>query len=94
MTNNNKLENCIYFFSIIFKKPGKTINNNGNATMKPPITAIASGWCICAPVPMPSARGESATMEPKAVIKLGRKRAETANLSELFPPVFSSDKYC
>jgi len=35
---------------------------------------MASGWCICAPAPMPNAKGVSAIIAAKAVINLGRNR--------------------
>ena len=60
------------------KKVGKTKRSKGIATIKPPITAMASGCCIWAPTPIPSARGESASMAPMAVINLGRIRKEIA----------------
>ena len=76
----------------IFNRLGNMINSNGNATMKPPMNAMANGWCICAPGPMPNARGKSAAMAPEAFIKFGRNQAETATTSALLPPTFTSDK--
>ena len=60
------------------------------ATINPPITAMASGCCIWAPMPMPSARGESARIAPIAVIKFGRIRKEIAYRIErsIFPDFF------
>ncbi len=54
---------------------GKTISNNGNANANPPITAIAKGWCSCAPAPIPKARGIKAITAAKAVINFGLSRA-------------------
>ena len=55
---------------------GSTINKRGNATIKPPITAMARGWCNWAPVPIPNANGSRAIIAPKAVISFGRRRVE------------------
>jgi len=55
---------------------GSTINKSGRPAMNPPITAIANGWCSCAPVPIPNAKGIKAIIAPSAVINLGRKRVE------------------
>ena len=59
-------------------KVGKTNNSSGMATINPPITAIARGWCIFTPVPIPRASGKSAIMAPMAVIKFGRILKEMA----------------
>jgi len=64
------------FLSINRSMDGSTIKSNGNAIMKPPITAIASGWCNCAPVPIPRANGISAMIAPRAVISFGRSLVE------------------
>ncbi len=57
-------------------KLGSTINSKGNAARNPPITAMANGWCSCAPAPIPNASGANAIMAPKAVISLGRSLVE------------------
>lgn len=71
----------IFFSDFLYnnrKKVGKTNNSKGMATINPPITAMASGCCIWAPMPRPSANGESARIAPMAVIKFGRIRKEIA----------------
>lgn len=55
---------------------GSTINSNGKAIMNPPTTAIAKGWCIWAPVPIPNASGIKATIALIAVINFGRNLAD------------------
>ena len=62
-----------FFLYIILINVGNTTSNKGKAIINPPITAIANGWCSCAPVPIPSAIGMSAMMAPSAVIKFGPK---------------------
>lgn len=62
--------------SIILSKVGRIINNIGRARINPPITAIANGWCIWAPVPIPIAKGNKATIALSAVISFGRKRTD------------------
>ena len=54
---------------------GRTTSNSGNANTNPPITAMANGWCSCAPAPIPNANGVNAIIAANAVINLGRKRA-------------------
>lgn len=70
--------NRINYFSILRKMVGNTINKSGNAIINPPIIAMANGWCICAPVPMPKAKGRRAIIAPNAVISVGRSLFDTA----------------
>jgi hypothetical protein len=84
-----------FFLITSFNKPGKTISSRGSAMTNPPITAMARGWCICAPVQIPNARGTSAAMAPVAVINLGRRRVEMANPRASFTlELFNSKKNC
>ena len=46
--------------------------------IRPPMTAIASGCCICAPGPKPAASGTSPRIVHKLVIKIGRNRVRPA----------------
>lgn len=79
---NTKFFNLANFFPYFLynnrKKDGKTKRSNGMATIKPPITAMASGCCICAPMPNPRASGVRASIAPMAVINLGRMRRDIA----------------
>lgn len=63
---------------IKFIKFCKTIDNNDNATIRPRITANARDGYLCAPLPVPNAKGISAIIAADAVINLGRRRAEIA----------------
>ena len=54
------------------------MSKRGNANTKPPMTAMARGWCNCAPAPIPNASGVRAITAASAVINLGRKRAAIA----------------
>ena len=46
--------------------------------IRPPMTAIASGCCICAPGPRPMASGTSPRIVHRLVIKIGRNRVRPA----------------
>ena len=70
------------YFSIILIPVGRATNNSGKAMTKPPMIAIAKGWCIWAPVPIPNARGNSAVIAPNAVISFGLNLVEIENIIE------------
>ena len=77
--HGSKKSYTIFFFLFLYinrMNVGNTISNKGNAIIKPPITAIANGWCNCAPVPMPNAMGDNAVIAPSAVINFGRSLVE------------------
>ena len=46
--------------------------------IRPPMTAIASGCCICAPGPSPIASGTRPRMVQRLVIRIGRNRVRPA----------------
>ena len=48
--------------------------------IRPPMTAIASGCCICAPGPMPRARGTSPRIVHRLVMRIGRNRVRPARI--------------
>src|SRR5262249_16487961 len=60
---------------------GITMRVNSMLASRPPITAIASGCCICAPGPRPNASGRSPRIAVRLVMRIGRKRARPASTS-------------
>jgi hypothetical protein len=79
--NTNYSECSVFLMVFLYKNlknEGKTKRSRGIATINPPITAMARGCCIWAPIPIPRARGESARMAPIAVISFGRILKEIA----------------
>ena len=54
---------------------------NSMLAVRPPMTMIASGCCICAPGPMPRASGNRPRIAARLVIRIGRKRVRPASSS-------------
>ncbi|EIA07107.1 hypothetical protein HJ01_03588 [Flavobacterium frigoris PS1] len=61
-------------FSNIIYKIGKINNVRNVATINPPITTVANGFCTSAPEPLLSAIGKKPNDATSAVINTGRKR--------------------
>ena len=82
LSNQFKCLKCFSFLYDIAKKLGSTISKSGKAIRKPPITAIANGWCSSDPVPKPIASGNNAIIAPKAVINFGRNLVDIEYTNE------------
>ena len=53
--------------------------------VRPPITAMARGFCISAPGPRPRARGRRPRMVVRLVIRIGRKRVRSGRVLRSSP---------